>query len=208
MGLNRKAQTFLLAVGLLAYLVLLAVYAQRHTKPSVVFVRDYLQDAMLIDLARGCIANQSQTGLNLGTLLNESLTLLYKYNRTLQLNIQQVVYTYSFYNDYSSNGYYKVEFSLPQPPRIVFYAEWRILQAYNIYRKNVGGRSFLLLNCTLQYYHNYSGAWGYMLHYPKLWDPKGIADIKHVGNGTWLIGIPLKGWKLVDNFGIVLKVKG
>jgi len=199
-----RGQILLLAVIILASAVLYALSVLKYSHPRAVLVRDYVQAAEIVQLARIWI----KSDLCLLCIRQTSL-LLYQLNETYSLNIPLL--SNSTFKDISlgfNAGYANYT--------IVFYANGKtyvkVIAYYeyhyqNSYFKRIGAEEVLVYNYTLHYYHVYDGPWGRIVVHPQLIDIYRNLDLKYLGNGTWIIGIPANlTWRLIDRFEIPIKI--
>jgi len=199
-----RGQVLLLAVIILASAVLYALSVLKYSHPRAVLIRDYVQAAEVVQLARVWI----KSDLCLLCIRRTSL-LLYQLNRTYRLNIP-VLSNNTFKDFLLSFDYGYCNYT------VVFYANGktyvRVLAYYeyeyvNSYFRRIGAEEVLVYNYTLRYYHIYDGPWGRIVIYPQLVDVYLNLDLRYLGNGTWIIGIPANmTWRLIDKFEIPIKI--
>ncbi|RLE81511.1 MAG: hypothetical protein DRJ52_04050 [Thermoprotei archaeon] len=199
-----RGQVLLLAVIILASAVLYALSVLKYSHPRAVLIRDYVQAAEVVQLARVWI----KSGL-CPLCIKQTSLLLYKLNKTYSLNIPAL--TNDTFKNISLNitsGFanYTVIFYTSKGPyvRVLAYYEYEYV---NSYFRRIGAEEVLVYNYTLRYYHIYDGPWGRILLYPQLIDVYLNLDLRYLGNGTWIVGIPVNmTWRLIDKFEIPIKI--
>jgi len=134
---------------------------------------------------------------------------LLSYNESLKLMLRP--FSYTIYSSLApGRGLYSITYmvQVEQPYEVRFEAEWSCYEAGR-YVKVVGGRELLFTRYRLHYEHRYSAPmWGTITTYPKLWDPRGLADLEYLGGGDWTAGVPAGGYALEDEYGIEVRVGG
>jgi len=204
--LSKKGQLLLLAVIVLASAVLYALSVLKYSHPRAVLVRDYIQAAEVVQLARVWI----KYNLNV-SIINQTLLSFYQLNKTYHLNIPLLTYTISsdtlldFYEGYCN---YSVVFRTngKKYVKVVVYYEYYYCGSYF---RRIGAEEVLVYNYTLLYYHVYEGPWGRLVLYPQLIDIYHNLDLKYLGKGSWILGVPANmTWMLIDRYEIPIKVGG
>jgi len=206
--MNQRGQVLLLAVLILSILLLIALSFHRVNSPRIYIKRDYVQAAMLVQLARVWIQYNYCI-----ICIRETSRLLYQLNQTYGLNIPALTNsTYRSFNLSEDSGYYNYT--------VVFYTQGgkyvRVTVYYNyffrgFYLKRIGGEIVRYKNYTLQYFHKYEGPWGILfLKNLSLTDPRKQADIRYIGDGLWVVGFPAdyQYYIVYDKFGIPVRVGG
>jgi len=199
-----RGQVLLLAVIILASAVLYALSILKYSHPRAVLVRDYVQAAEVVQLARVWI----KSGL-CSLCIRQTSLLLYQLNRTYRLNIPALSnntfkdFLLSF--DYGYCNYTVVFYANGKTyVRVLVYYEYKYI---NSYFRRIGAEEVLVYNYTLRYYHVYDGPWGRIVVYPQLIDVYRNLDLRYLGNGMWIVGIPANmTWRLVDRFEIPIKI--
>jgi len=179
----------------------------RVPEPRLSYERGYLQCAELIHVARLCWSMGCS---------NETLSMLvsklYSYNEAMSLRL----YSLSSYNSFrlerlgkfSGFGEYRVVFATERGFQVEFLASWSY-SYMGEYVKRLGGAKIIYYNYSIHYEHAYTAPpWGAVTVYPALSDPMGLADIRRIGGGDWLVGVPSFNYTLTDVYGLEVKVGG
>ena len=203
--MNKRGQFLLLAAIILEIAVLVSLAALRkYPSPRAIIIRDYLQAAELVQLARLWI----KSGF-CQKCIDTTLSKLREANQTYDLKIYFTSYSRSHFNTSVSENY-TVVFWIKSRRYVEVEVYWN-WSYQGFYFKRIGGEEVKYLNYTVYYRHVYRGPWGTIVIYDlELRDPLKQADIRYLGNGYWIIGFPanFSSYRLVDRFTIPVTIGG
>ena len=171
-----------------------------------------LQSSMILQISREYVSHRSR---NMYIDLDSLIYDLYQYNESLGIFISRLSYLYSNYTDLNvNNGYgnYTLTWNVTYPylnnrVRFSFYWNYSFL---NYYYRNIEGIVVKYSNYSLYIEHTYICPQFKVIIHPCIYAvERKVVDIKYVGNGVWIIGIPTNTiQKFVDEYEIKFKVKG
>lgn len=210
--LNARGQILLLAIALFTATLLFILSSMNKPTPKLTKYVGELQSSIILQISREYVSDTSMGRyLDLEGLIND----LYDYNVSHGIFIGRLSYLYSNYTDLDvNNGYgnYTLTWNVSYPylenkVRFSFYWNYSFL---NYYYRNIEGIVVKYSNYSLYVEHTYICPQFKVIIHPCIYAvEKKVVDIKYVGNGVWIIGIPTNTiQKFVDEYEIKFKVKG
>jgi len=225
---RRRGQLALVGVIALAstLVALLSLYA---LQPRVAYERGHLQAAQLIHLARACMASGGCDRAKLAQLVQR----LYQLNQTYPLRayvtrVRQAPNPGAI--SFKGNAITVVNTTVFEvetlqklftgsSEQVVVEVRTVSREAGRRYPKQVGERTYTMVEVRVTYAHVYRSPFFNATLCPALRALDGVADLKRVGGCEWLAGIPLElskavniggaryfGYELRDEFGVPVPI--
>ncbi len=195
-----KGQVLLLAVLILASVLLVAYSLLIRVQYPVIILRD-LPVGQVIVVVRSAVADSGELSYDtLDKQLRIYVSALRRVAYIYGLDPRLQHLNYTLYLSRSTN-YFNITVVTNLPLIVNFY--------YNCVGIGYGITEFIeYREFLITYIHRYLTPSTRIVVFPILRDRLGIAHLKYLGNGTWILYIPLtyNNYTLIDEYGIKLEV--
>jgi len=210
--LNHRGQILLLAIAIFASTLLFILAFMNKSQPRLTKYIGELQNSMVMQISREYVSHKSMNKyLDLDDLISD----LYDYNRSLGIYLGLLSYYYINYTDLAvNNGYgnYTLTWNVSYPylenkVRFSFYWNYTFL---NYYYRQIKGIVIKYSNYSLYVEHTYICPQFKVIIHPCIYAlQKKIVDIRYVKDGRWIVGIPMGSiQQFLDEYDISFKVRG
>ncbi len=204
---KHAAQFALLGVTVLAAVVI-AIVSKLPEEPIYACERGHLQAAMLVHLARACLATRNCDDETLRNLLER----LYSVNKSYNLLLFEVtnLSTSALRSSYGGTAHLVnvTSFEIKTPAgssKVEVRVEVRATRRH-AYVKTVSGVVRSMVNFSLVYTHRYTTPFFNVTLCPLIYPgAEKIVDIRQEGPCRWVIGVPERV-ELRDEFGIAIRI--